>query len=411
MRQRSRTLGERKQATVLFADIVGSTGLIAGLDPEQAMDRLRPAVTAMCVAVDRYLGSVIRTLGDGIMAIFGAPDAREGHALLACQAALAMQEAFRPGGEIAIRVGLHSGEVVSGVLKLDQVKEQEAHGLTVHLASHLQQLATPGGIWMTEDCCRLVRPYCQVRPLGPHLVKGFRDPFELYALLGLRPAMTAQQFRGQALTSFRGTGCRAGGAARSDARYRRAATPRWSGISAMPGAGKSRLCYEFAQWCRAQAVPVLEARALIYGHATPFRPVLQFLRAWFQILPGDADAIAETADRPPPALARPSFAADLPIFHEFLGVADQADPAPRLDPKARHARLLDILRRIILAQGAETSVLDHRGSALAGRGEQRVHHDAGRCHRRHEDDAGGELSAGLLRRVDAASAFRGTAAS
>src|SRR6185437_10123344 len=75
--------GERKQATVLFADIVGSTGLIAGLDPEQAMDRLRPAVTAMCAAVDRYFGNVIRTLGDGIMAIFGAPDAREGHALLA----------------------------------------------------------------------------------------------------------------------------------------------------------------------------------------------------------------------------------------------------------------------------------------------------------------------------------------
>ena len=123
------------------------------------MDRLRPAVTAMCAAVDRYFGNVIRTLGDGIMAIFGAPDAREGHALLACEAALAMQEAFRPGGEIAIRVGLHSGEVVSGVLKLDQVKEQEAHGLTVHLASHLQQLATPGAIWITEDCCRLVRQY------------------------------------------------------------------------------------------------------------------------------------------------------------------------------------------------------------------------------------------------------------
>ena len=168
------------------------------------MDRLRPAVTAMCAAVDRYLGSVIRTLGDGIMAIFGAPSAREGHALLACQAALAMQEAFRPGSEIAIRVGLHSGEVVSGVLKLDQVKEQEAHGLTVHLASHLQQLATPGGIWITEDCCRLVRQYCQVRPLGPHLVKGFRDPFEIYALLGLRPATIAPQFRGQGLTSFRG---------------------------------------------------------------------------------------------------------------------------------------------------------------------------------------------------------------
>ncbi len=349
-------LGERKQATVLFADIVGSTGLIAGLDPEQAMDRLRPAVAAMCAAVDRYVGSVIRTLGDGVMAIFGAPNAREGHALLACQAALAMQEAFPPESGIAIRIGLHSGEVVSGVLRLDQVKEQEAHGLTVHLANHLQQIATPGGIWITEDCCRLVRPYCQVRPLGPHLVKGFREPFEIYALLGLRPAATAPPFRGQVLTSFRGRDPElavlqgamldtAGGKAKV------------VGISAMPGAGKSRLCYEFAQWCRAQRVPVLEARALIYGHATPFRPVLQFLRSWFQIMPGDVDAIARRRIEHRLFSLDPSFAADLPIFYEFLGVSDQADPAPQLDPKARHARLRDILRRIILAQGAETSVL------------------------------------------------------
>jgi adenylate cyclase len=350
-------LGERKQATVLFADIVGSTGLIAGLDPEQAMDRLRPAVTAMCAAVERHFGSVIRTLGDGIMAIFGAPHAREAHALLACQSALAMQEAFRPGSPIAIRVGLHSGEVVSGVLKLDQVKEQEAHGLTVHLASHLQQIATPGGIWITEDCCRLVRPYCQVRPLGPHLVKGFQEPFELYALLGLRSPVTAPQFRGgQGLTSFRGRDPELAvlreailGAADGNARV--------VGISAMPGAGKSRLCHEFARWCRAQGVPVLEARALIYGHATPFRPVLQFLRAWFQILPGDTDAIARRRIGHRLLALDPGFAADLPIFHEFLGVADPADPAPRLDPKARHARLRDILRRIILAQGTATSVL------------------------------------------------------
>jgi adenylate cyclase len=349
-------IGERKQATVLFADIVGSTGLIAGLDPEQAMDRLRPAVTAMCAAVERHFGSVIRTLGDGIMAIFGAPNAREGHALLACQAALAMQETFQPGSPISIRIGLHSGEVVSGVLKLDQVKEQEAHGLTVHLASHLQQIATPGSIWITEDCCRLVRPYCQVRPLGPHLVKGFQEPFELYALLGLRSAATAPPFRTQELTSFRGRDAELA-ALQQTMRDAAAGNAKVVGIAAMPGAGKSRLCYEFARWCRAQGLPVLEARALIYGHATPFRPVLQFLRAWFQILPGDTDAIARRRIAHRLLALDRALSADLPIFHDFLGVADPAEPAPQLDPKARHARLLDVLRRIILAQGAAASVL------------------------------------------------------
>jgi len=119
--------GERKLATVLFADIVGSTQLIADLDPELAMERLRPAVAAMGQAVQRYDGTIARTLGDGVMALFGIPFAQEAHALLACKAALAMQAALAGEEGLAIRVGIHSGEVVSG-FEEELTRERAAHG-------------------------------------------------------------------------------------------------------------------------------------------------------------------------------------------------------------------------------------------------------------------------------------------
>ena len=119
--------GERKQATVLFADVAGSTARIAGLDAEAAMNFLHPIVMVMARAVHRYDGTVLRTLGDGLKAAFGVPHAREGHAVLACHAALAMRTAV---GELPdappIRIGLHSGEVVSGKLQSGSTIEQDA---------------------------------------------------------------------------------------------------------------------------------------------------------------------------------------------------------------------------------------------------------------------------------------------
>jgi len=189
----------------MFADVVGSTQLIAGLDPEQALERLQPLVATMCAAVKRFDGTVVRVMGDGIMALFGAPRAQEGHALLACEAALAMQaELAREHGNAAIRVGLSSGRVVSSVLASDPTKEHGAHGITVHLASRVQSLAEPGTICITEDCYRLVRPYSIVRHLGRKTLKGFPEPVELYCLIDLKPAIASQQFRGTHLVSFRG---------------------------------------------------------------------------------------------------------------------------------------------------------------------------------------------------------------
>ena len=152
---RSALEGERKQVTVLFADLKGSTELIQGLDPEEARQLLDPALHVMMDAVHRYEGTVNQVLGDGIMALFGAPVAHEDHAVRACYAALAMQAAMRRyaeevrrshGLEMQARVGLNSGEVVVRAIGNDLHMDYSAVGQTTHLAARMEQLATPGSI-------------------------------------------------------------------------------------------------------------------------------------------------------------------------------------------------------------------------------------------------------------------------
>ena len=181
--------GEPKQATVLFADIVNSTEQIAQLDPKQAMDRLQPAVTLMCDAVERFGGTVMRTVGDGVVALFGAPTVLEGHARLACGAALHMQAEFaRAAWGLCIRVGLHSGLVACDPRPTDGRKGGLAHGLTIHLASRVQELASPGCVAMTRDCHSLVAGLAQVEPMGARKLRGVPQAMEIFRLAGLKDA-------------------------------------------------------------------------------------------------------------------------------------------------------------------------------------------------------------------------------
>jgi class 3 adenylate cyclase len=175
-----------RQVTVLFSDIVDSTEQIAQLGPEQAMHRLQPAITLMCEAVERFGGTVMRTLGDGVMALFGAPAELDGHARLACESALHMQSEFaRADCGLSIRVGLHSGHVACDPHRPDGRTRGLAHGLTIHLASRVQNLASPGGVVITHDCHSLVSGLVQVEPMGRRHLKGIPDPVEIFKLSGL----------------------------------------------------------------------------------------------------------------------------------------------------------------------------------------------------------------------------------
>jgi adenylate cyclase len=184
---------QRRQVTVLFADIANSTEQIAQLAPEQAMLRLQPAITLMCEAVERFEGTVMRTLGDGVMALFGAPAELKSHARLACASALHMQAEFaRSESGLSIRVGLHSGWVACDAQPHDGRTGGLAHGLTIHLASRVQNLALPGGVAITRDCHSLVSGQVEVEPMGPRHLKGVPEPVEIFRLAGLKGACATE---------------------------------------------------------------------------------------------------------------------------------------------------------------------------------------------------------------------------
>jgi class 3 adenylate cyclase len=199
---------------VLFADLKGSMELLADRDPEEARQLLDPVLERMMAAVHRYEGTVNQIMGDGIMALFGAPLAHEDHAVRACYAALAMQEGIRHysaevrrthGVEVQIRVGLHSGEVVVRAIGNDLHMDYSAIGQTTHLAARMEQLATPGSIRLTVETLRLAEGLVQVTALGPVPVKGLAEPVEVFELVGasaLRRRLQVATARG--LTRFVG---------------------------------------------------------------------------------------------------------------------------------------------------------------------------------------------------------------
>src|SRR5919106_2061432 len=213
---RSALEGERKHVTILLADLKGSMELLAGRDPEEARQLLDPVLDRMMEAVHHYEGTVNQVMGDGIMALFGAPLAHEDHAVRACYAALAMQTAVKQyatevqrshGVSVQIRVGLHAGEVVVRAIGSDLRMDYSAVGQTTHLAARMEQLARPGTTLLTADTLRLVEGYVEVTPLGPVPVKGLPEPVEVYELRRAGPVRSRLQAAvGRGLTRFGGGG-------------------------------------------------------------------------------------------------------------------------------------------------------------------------------------------------------------
>jgi class 3 adenylate cyclase len=281
---RSALEGERKQVTVCFADIKDSTELIKDLDPEAAQQLLDPAIHIMMESVHRFEGTVNQVLGDGIMALFGAPLAHEDHAARACYAALAMQAAMQPyademfrthGITMQIRVGLNSGEVVVRTIGNDLHMDYSAVGQTTNLASRMEQLAAPGSITLTGATLRLVEGLVRVNARGPVPVKGMTEPVEVYELTGastIRRRLQAAVARG--LTKFVGRDTEIETLRQT---LEQAETGHGQIIAAVgeAGVGKSRLVYEFVHSHRTQGWLVLESASVSYGKAQ--HPTFQLL--------------------------------------------------------------------------------------------------------------------------------------
>ena len=244
--------GERKQVTVLFADIKGSMEVFADRDPEAAQKLFEPVLERMIEAVHRYEGTVNRVMGDGIMALFGAPIAHEDHAVRACDAGLRMQEAVsryadeaqRPDGvPVTIRVGLNSGEIVICAIGNDLYMDYTVVGQTANLAARLEQMAQPGSILTTSDTLQLAEGYVAVKALGPMSVKGISDPVQIYEVTGAGAARTRLEVAaGRGLDALRRPRHRAAAASPRAANCRPRSAARWWRSSAKPGWASRAWC-------------------------------------------------------------------------------------------------------------------------------------------------------------------------
>jgi class 3 adenylate cyclase/tetratricopeptide (TPR) repeat protein len=358
--------GERKQVTVLFADVKSSMELFAERDPEEARKLLDPVIEQMMEAVHRYEGTVNHVLGDGIVALFGAPLAHEDHAVRACYAALRMQEAVKRYAEgvlrsegipIQIRVGLNSGEVVVRSIGSDLRMDYTVVGQTTNLAARMEQMAVPGSILISADTQALAEGYVQVKPLGPLRVKGLEGFLEVYEVTGastVRSRLHATAARG--LTRF------VGRSSELD-QLRRALERAGSGhgqivaVVGEPGVGKSRLYWEFTRSHRTAGWLIVESSSVSYGKATAFLPIVDLLRTYFQVdLSDDGRRLREKLTGRLLSLDR----ALEPFLSPLLWLLDAPIDDPqweRLDPPQRRQRALEGVRRLLLRESQEQPLL------------------------------------------------------
>ena len=351
--------GERKHVTVLFADLKGSMELLADRDPEEARKILDPVLEHMMEAVHRYEGTVNQVMGDGIMALFGAPIAVEDHGVRACYAALRMQESIRQysndlrrveGVPIRIRVGLNSGEVVVRAIGSDLRMDYTAVGQTTHLAARMEQLADPGSTLLTPDTLALAEGYVVIRPVGPTLVKGLAEPIEVYEMLGastVRSRFAAAAARG--LTKFVGRTAEIEQLSQGLDRVK-SSRGQVTAVVGEPGVGKSRLYYEFTRSHRVQDCLVIESVSVSYGKATAYLPVIELLRSYFRIEGrDDARIIREKVTGRLLSLDR----ALEPFMGAFLWLLDVSTDDPqweRLDPPQRRQQTLEGVKRLLLRE-------------------------------------------------------------
>jgi class 3 adenylate cyclase/tetratricopeptide (TPR) repeat protein len=351
--------GERKQVTVLFADVKSSMELAEAMDPEEWHGILDRFFQILTDGVHRFEGTVNQYTGDGIMALFGAPIAHEDHAQRACYAAIHLRDVLRVyadelrlerGLNFSVRMGLNSGEVVVGKIGDDLRMDYTAQGHTVGLAARMEQIAAADQVYVARPTAALVEGLFRLREVGASRVKGVEDAVHVYELQGVGPLRTRFDLsRARGLTRFVG---RADELATLEAALERAIEGQGQllGIVGEAGVGKSRLCFELAERCRARGIPIREAHAVPHGKAIPMLPVLEMLRAIFGLEDRDGDHAARQKIAGTVMLLDPELESGLPLLFELLGVPDPERPARRAEPEARERQLFELFRRLLQAR-------------------------------------------------------------
>src|SRR5262245_19377876 len=350
-------VGERKQVTVLFCDLAGSTAIAERLDPEEYAELLDQYLELSFREIYRLEGIVTYSAGDGLMALFGAPVAHEDAPQRAIRAALAIRTALskldarlrsRHGLKLRARIGIDSGAVVVGTVGNDLKMDYTAIGDTTNLASRLESLAVPGTILVSEATQRLARGFFQVRAVGPFDVKGKSEPVPAYEILDEAIATTPMAIAAErGLTPLVG---RDDELAQLDACFRRldGGLAQVVALVADAGLGKSRLAYEFRRRIEGEAA-FFEGRCSALGQALPYYPFLTMLKQYFGLLPGDGKH--EVAAKVAAKLGQESVEKarhEYPALSRLLGM--RLDHASEAGPEELKREMFDAVTHLILEE-------------------------------------------------------------
>ncbi len=365
--QRDRIEGERKQVTVMFCDMAGFTTLSEKLDPEGAYAIIDQVYEILIHKVHDYEGTVNEMTGDGIMALFGAPIALEDAPQRAIQSSLAIHREMvkfsdrikqeREGlPPLKMRVGLHTGPVVVGTVGNDLRVEFKAVGDTVNLASRMEGLAEPGSTYVTEATFRLTEGLFRFEAMGKKGIKGRQEPAKVYRVIA--PSTSRTRFD---VSTERGLSPFVGRERELELLldgFERSKAGRGQAISiiADAGLGKSRLLYEFRKAVTSEDVTFLEGKCLSYSRGVVYHPIIDILKANFDIRDDDGDLPIREKIKKGLEILGADEASTLPYLLELLSVKDNGFDKIPLSPEERKDRILQALKQIAL-KGSERQPL------------------------------------------------------
>jgi class 3 adenylate cyclase len=362
LRGRGGLEGERKLVTVLFADVVHSMELAERVDPEEWHRVLDRFFHILAAGVHRFEGTVNHFTGDGLMALFGAPIAHEDHARRACHAALDLRDALGEYASVlaarglgfAVRMGLNSGEVVLGRIGDDLHVEYTALGHTVGLAARMEQMAAPGTVYLTEHTARLVEGWFTLRDVGTPPMKGVSTPVRVYELVApgaVRTRLEASRRRGfSRLVGREGELARLWRVLEDVV----AGQGQVVGMVGDAGVGKSRLCLEFIERCRAQGIAVHEAQCPAHGAGVPLLPIRQLVRSLLALDDATPETEIVASMRARLAACDADLAAAAPVIFDLLGIAD---PDGTAGDDGERTPLRTVVGRLVQAIGAKHPIV------------------------------------------------------
>ena len=358
--------GERKQVTVLFADVSGFTSISEKLDPEEVHALVNRCLGILLDQIHRYEGTITQFTGDGVMALFGAPIAHEDAPQRGLHAALAIQQALKryaeelkreQGIEFQMRMGLNTGPVVVGKIGDDLTMEYTAVGDTVNLAARMEQMAEPGAILVAEATQRLTEGYFEFKPLGPVEVKGKAEPVLAYEVTGLGPIRTrieAAELRG--LTKFVG---RIPEMEHLMVCHRRVKEGQGQviGIVGEAGVGKSRLLLEFLRSKERHDLTYLEGHCIHYGETLPYYPFIEMVKRYCAIEDIDREFIYRKKLRDTVLGLDPAFEGTLPFLEDLLSLKVEDEAYARMEPDQRRWKTMDAVKTLFIRESQEKPLI------------------------------------------------------